>query len=257
MRIPASIRNKNPGAQEPGPSSRKFGSTSYETLRWTYKGKPQINKCATFPSHQHGAAAMFDLLHRKYTGKTVEKAIATWCGSYYAAGYVKALEAGGVKAGDVLTKKLIEDPAFAVPLVQAMAKVEAGKDYPISDEDWHEAHAMAFGGAVAPEFSPDNDVPSPGPDARLAAEVKEKAKIGVPVAVTAAGGAVAVQPVPPVPVGSVPVPPDLTPVAAWKTWGSEIGTIVSWGWGNPYLVGGCVAAVLAIWFGPAILRRFA
>lgn len=257
MRIPASIRNKNPGAMEPGASSKKFGATSYETLRWTYKGKPQINKCATFPSHQHGAAAMFDLLHRKYTGKTVESAIATWCGSYYAAGYVKALEAGGVKADDVLTKQLIENPAFAIPLAQAMAHVEAGKAYPITDEDWTEAHAMAFGGAVAPEFSPDNDIPSPGPNARMVAEVKEIAKVGVPVAVTVGTGAVAVQPVPPVSLPSVPVPPDLAPVAAWKTWGSEIGTIVAWGWGNPYLVGGCVAAVAAIWFGPALFRRFA
>lgn len=250
--VPASIRNKNPGAMEPGPSSRKFGSTSHERLRWTYAGRPAVNKCSTFPTHQHGAAAMFDLLHSKYTGKTVENAISTWCGSYYAAGYVKALEKGGVKASDVLTKALIKNPEFAIPLAQGMAKVEAGRDYPITDDEWREAHAMAFGGAVAPEFSPDNDVPSPGPDARMTAKVQEVAKVGVPVAVSVAGGAVAVQPVS---VPSVPVPPDLAPVVAWKSWGSEVGTLVTWGVGNPYLVGGCLAAVLAIWFAPAMLRR--
>ena len=40
------------------------------------------DKIATFPTHQHGAAAMFDLLARKYTGRTVETAIKTWCGGW-------------------------------------------------------------------------------------------------------------------------------------------------------------------------------
>lgn len=250
MRVPASIRNRNPGAQEPGPSSRKFGSTSYETLRWTYKGKPQTNKCATFPSHQHGAAAMFDLLHRRYTGMTVEKAITRWCGSYYAAGYVKALSSAGVTGDDKLTKEMVENPEFAIPLCKAMAVVEAGKVYPMDDAEWLEAHQMAFGGAVAPEFSPDNDVPSPGPDARLKAEAKEAAKVAVPVA-GVAGGVVATVPTP-----SVPVPPDLAPVSAWKSFGTEVGTLVSWGVANPLLVGAVVAALVGVWFGPAVLRRF-
>ncbi len=72
--VPASIRNKNPGAMEPGPSSKKFGSTSYETLQWTYKGKPAVNKCATFPTSHHGAAAMFDLLQdRGFEGLIVSE----------------------------------------------------------------------------------------------------------------------------------------------------------------------------------------
>lgn len=187
--VPASIRNKNPGAQEPGPSSRKFGSTSHEVLRWTYKGKPATNKIATFPTSQHGAAAMFHLLNRKYTGRSIEKAITKWCGGYYAGAYAKALEAhGGCKASDALTSELLQKPEFAIALCKAMARVEAGRDFPMSDDEWQEAHEMAFGGAVAPEFSPDNDVPSPGPNARLKAAINDK-KEAITLGVTLAGGA--------------------------------------------------------------------
>lgn len=215
MMIPASIRNKNPGAMEPGPSSKKFGSTAYETLRWTCKGKPAVNKCATFPTGQHGAAAMFDLLHRRYTGQTIEEAVGRWCGGYYAPAYVKALEAnGGVKATDMLTKELIGNPAFAVPLCRAMARVEAGKDFPLTDDEWLEAHALAFGGAVAPEFSPDNDVPSPGPNARRTAAIKDAApKVTIGGSVAAASTYVASN--------GLPTPPPqaadaAAKVGAWK-----------------------------------------
>ncbi len=74
--IPASIRNRNAGAQYPGPSARKFGSTGFETLR----SKDGVHKIATFPTHLHGAAALFDLLDRRYTGLTVEKAIGLGAG---------------------------------------------------------------------------------------------------------------------------------------------------------------------------------
>lgn len=189
---PASIRNKNPGAQEPGPSSRKFGSTTHEVLKWTYKGKPAVNKIATFPTNQHGAAAMFHLLNRKYTGRSIEKAIEKWCGGYYAGAYAKALEThGNCKASDTLTSDLVQDPEFAIALCKAMARVEAGRDYPMTDEEWAEAHEMAFGGAVAPEFTPDNDVPSPGPKARLKAAVNDK-KEAITLGGTLAGGVVKV-----------------------------------------------------------------
>lgn len=241
---PASIRNRNPGAQEPGPSSKRFGSASHEVLRWTYKGKPAVNKIATFPTSQHGAAAMFDLLNRKYTGKTVEKAIATWCGGYYAGTYAKALEAnGGVKPSDPLTKDLLNNPEFAIPLCKAMAKVEAGRDYPMTDDEWHEAHAMAFGAAVAPEFSPDNDVPSPGPAARMAAEIKEAAKVAIPAVTVAGGGAtVATQQAVPVKTAlpSIPAPPDVSQFSGWQSW---MDTVAGFG---KYMIANPVVAVLAV-----------
>lgn len=203
---PASIRNRNPGAQEPGPSSRKFGSTTHEVLKWTYKGKPATNKIATFPTSQNGAAAMFHLLNRKYTGRSIEKAIEKWCGGYYAGAYAKALEAhGNCKASDTLTSDLVQNPDFAIALCKAMARVEAGQDYPMTDEEWHEAHEMAFGNAAAPEFSPDNDVPSPGPNARAVATAKEIAKVAVPSGVVVGGGAT---------VATKPEAPKIDPKAA-------------------------------------------
>lgn len=212
--IPASIRNNNPGAQEPGPSSRKFGATSYETLKWTYKGKPATNKIATFPTSEHGAAAMFDLLHRSYTGLTIERAISRWCGGYYAKGYVSALSAADVKATDLLTKDLVKNPDFAIPLCKAMAVVEAGAVYPLSDEGWADAHRMAFGGAVAPEFSPDNDVPSPGPNARMVATAKDAAPKVVAGSVATTVAAYVTQNGIPAP--TAPITTSVQNVGAWK-----------------------------------------
>ncbi|NCV40076.1 MAG: hypothetical protein EBW11_05870, partial [Betaproteobacteria bacterium] len=104
--IPASIRNNNPGAMYPGPSARKFGSTSFETL----KSKDGTHKIATFSSSKHGAAAMFDLLARDYTGKTIEAVITRWCGGYYASTYLKVLQQkGGIEATDVLTRAMLLD----------------------------------------------------------------------------------------------------------------------------------------------------
>lgn len=185
---PASIRNKNPGAQYPGKSSKKFGSATYETLR----SKDGVHKIATFPTHEHGAAAQFDLLATAYTGMTIQAAIIKWCGGFYAKSYLGVLEAkAGITASSLLTKDLLADPAFAVPLAKAMAFQEAGQDYPMTDDDWLEAHQMAFGKvAAAPEFSASNDVPSPKPETRQAEAVKAVAKH--PVTVAAAGTAATV-----------------------------------------------------------------
>lgn len=253
MMVPASIRNRNPGAQEPGPSSKKFGSSTYEVLKWTYKGKPATNKIATFPTSQHGAAAMIDLLSRKYTGKTIEKAISTWCGGYYADAYAKALEAnGGVKAGDQLTVDLLKKPEFAVALCKAMARVEAGKDYPMTDEEWLAAHSMAFGSGAAPEFSPDNDVPSPGPNARLVAEIKDVAtKAAIPVVGTAgAGGAVAVnQSAPAIPATPTAI---LESATAWKGFSGQVIEFGTFAVSNPKSIVVIVIAGAAMWFGPKL-----
>lgn len=166
--IPASIRNNNPGAAYPGPSSRKFGSSSYETL----KSRDGVHKIATFPSSIQGAAAMFDLLARRYTGMTIEAAITKWCGAFYVSTYIKVLEAqGGVSRTDLLTKEFLADPSKAIPLAKAMALQEAGREYPMTDAEWQQAHACAFREPVAPAFAPDNDVPSPKPETRTAAAI--------------------------------------------------------------------------------------
>jgi len=56
-----------------------------------------------------------------------------------------------------------------------MAVQEAGRDYPMTDAEWRQAHGMAFPEAAPSEekapdtFSPDNDLPSPKPETRVAA----------------------------------------------------------------------------------------
>lgn len=169
---PASIRNNNPGAMYPGPSAKKFGSTSFETLR-SHDG---VHKIASFPTGIHGAAAQFDLLHAKYCGLTVQDAITKWCGAYYVSTYLKVLkDRAGVEANSELTQEMMRDPAVAIPLAKAMAWQEAGQEFPLSEQDWVEAHNMAFSGHVAPAWNPRNDVPSPRPETRWATTV-EKAK---------------------------------------------------------------------------------
>mgnify|MGYP005614703781 CR=1 FL=1 len=162
---PASIRNNNPGAMYPGKSAKKFGSRSFEVL----KSKDGVHKIATFPTPVHGAAAQFDLLHNSYCGMPLEKAITKWCGAYYVSTYLKVLEtSGGIKRTDVLTKEHMKDPKIAIPLARAMALQEAGRDFPMDDDDWEAAHSMAFSAGVAPAFSPDNDVPTPKQETRVA-----------------------------------------------------------------------------------------
>jgi hypothetical protein len=163
---PASIRNNNPGAQYPGKSAKKFGSTSYETLR----SKDGVHKIATFPTSTHGAAAQFDLLARVYTGMTLEKAVTKWCGNFYAPTYLKVLkDRADVTPETVLTKAMLADYEFAIPFAKAMAWQEAGCDFPMKDEDWLEAHQMAMGKeSAAPGWNPRNDVPTPKLETRRA-----------------------------------------------------------------------------------------
>ena len=216
---PASIRNNNPGAMEPGPSSKKFGATSYETLRWSFEGREKTNLIATFATPQHGAAAQFDLLERKYTGMPLQAAVTKWCGSYWAGDYAKALEAAcGIGATEMLTKELVRDHARAIPLAKAMAKVEAGRDYPLDDAGWLAGHSMAFAAALAPAPSPDNDVPYQKPEARVRETVATVGKV--------IGGIS----IPAVPVAATQ---NVVNAEAWQTIANQGAAVVKWGITSP------------------------
>ena len=184
--IPASIRNNNPGAMYPGPSAKKFGSKRFEVL----KSHDGTHKIACFDDPVHGAAAQFDLLASKaYTGRTVKEAIEKWCGGYYASTYLKVLEENsGVTKDSILTVDMIRNPGIAVPLAKAMALQEAGKSFPMDDGDWLKAHQLAFGVVLEPVatvaevkppvsevFTPENPLPSPKPETRVAA-MKEQSR---------------------------------------------------------------------------------
>lgn len=126
-RIPASIRNNNPGAMYPGPSARRFGSTSFETL----VSRDGTHKIATFMSPVQGAAAQFDLLGRSYCGMSVRDVIAKWCGGYYTGTYLQVLaRETGIQAEDELTLDMLRNPSIAVPIAKAMALQEAGSRSP-------------------------------------------------------------------------------------------------------------------------------
>lgn len=183
-RVPASIRNKNPGAQYPGAVSKRFGSTTYETL----KSKDGVHKIATFPTDAQGAAAMFYLLASPAYAdgkRTVREAITKWCGGYYVSTYLTVLEKkAGVTADTVLTRGMVCNPDIAIPLAQAMALQEAGQAYPMGDDEWAQAHTLALPtaaleavaavdppAAVAP--SPTNELPLSKPETRIAEAAKE------------------------------------------------------------------------------------
>lgn len=159
-RTPASIRNNNPGAMYPGPSARRFGSTSFETL----VSRDGTHKIATFMSPVQGAAAQFDLLARNYCGMSVKDAITKWCGDYYTSTYLDVLaRETGIRPEDELTPEMIRNASIAVPIAKAMALQEAGRPFPMSDAEWFDAHALAFPPAPATlrGWEPDNDMPTP------------------------------------------------------------------------------------------------
>ena len=210
--IPASIRNNNPGAMEPGFASKRFGSTTFETLKWTYedtktgKKTPKTNRCATFPSHQHGAAAMFVLLAegKPYRNKTIEDVVTTWCGGYWASDYLEHMyKETGLKQTSELTPERVRDPDVAIPICQAIARWERGKGWPVDQLDWSQwkvAHDMAFGDATAPAPTPENDVPFQKPEGARRDQINAALSLAGKVTTTgAAGTAVAAPLVPGVP----------------------------------------------------------
>ncbi len=250
---PASIRNRNPGAMEPGPSSKKFGSNSFETLKWTGPdGTPKTNRIATFSTDEHGAAAMFDLMDRSYTGKPLKDAVAKWCGGYWAADYAARVEAAsGLKATDILTKETLRDPAIAIPIVKAMAKVEAGREYPMADAGWQSGHRMAFREVWAPAPSPDNDVPFPKPEAVRREKVADLQRKGWLATIVASIGGGATH----VASNGVPAPPSsitdsVANIGAWKGLVSSVT-------GSPTMTAVAVflGVLSAFHFIPKLIRR--
>ena len=139
----ASIRNNNPGAMWPGPSSRKFGARSSQKLN---DGLGQGNKAATFPDAVSGASALFDLLNRRYTGMSVKDAVSKWSGGNNVNSYLNVLaKRGNINPNRMITPELLRDPQWALRFGRSMAFHEAGKPYPLSPEQWRLAHSEAFG----------------------------------------------------------------------------------------------------------------
>jgi hypothetical protein len=151
---PASIRYNNPGAQYPGASAKKFGTLGTEIIGGGHK-------IAVFDDPVKGAAAQFDLLDRGYTNMTVADAIRKWSGGNFSQPYAQYLTSNvpGLTLDTVLTPDKLRDPSFAVPFAKASASWEAGRPYPMTDEQWQNAHRLSFGGSAS---DPRNTTPSGG-----------------------------------------------------------------------------------------------
>jgi len=140
MAEPASIRYKNPGAQWPGPVSKKFGSTKHVVLK-----DGQNNKIAVFDTFEAGAAAQFYLWSTRYTGMTLEDAIKKWSGHNSSKSYADHMKKKvGISMSDLMTKKYLAGPD-GWKFMKAQAQWEAGKPYPMTDEQWKAGQELAFG----------------------------------------------------------------------------------------------------------------
>jgi hypothetical protein len=131
----------------PGPSAKKFGTTGTHTIGGGHK-------IAAFDDPVSGAAAQFDLLSRKYSGMRMKDAISMWSGGNFSPEYANYITSKtGMPADTVMTRELLADPAFAIPFARASAEWESGltkTGYPLSDEQWSNAHRMALGDTAAP-----------------------------------------------------------------------------------------------------------
>jgi len=139
----ASIRTNNPGAQWFGPIARQFGATGAEAL-------PGGNNAAIFDDPVNGAAAQFALWGKSYAGMPLSAAIAKWSGGNSSPAYAEFIQKQtGLSPDTVLTRDTLAGPQ-GLALAKAQARWEAGKEYPLSDDQWRTAQAKAFGGAAQP-----------------------------------------------------------------------------------------------------------
>jgi len=146
MTEPAAIRFNNPGAMwgKSNPIAAKWGSTGTTSLN---DGLGQGNNIAYFPTKVQGACAQFDLWRtsKNYRNKTLAAAISTWSGGNYVASYLKFLtdRVPGLTTGTVINEAFLRSPS-GIALMKAQAWHEAGKPYPMSDDEWKEAQRRGF-----------------------------------------------------------------------------------------------------------------
>lgn len=140
----ASIRYNNPGAMWGGNAiSRKWGETSHVTLN---DGLGQGNQIALFPNKVHGAAAQFDLWRtQRYNGKPLAVALKTWSGGNSWQQYTNFLTSRvpGLTPDTLITDDFLRGP-MGILMMKAQAWHEAGKPYPMSDTEWHQAQDACF-----------------------------------------------------------------------------------------------------------------
>lgn len=140
---PASIRSNNPGAMwgKGNPIATKWGATSTEALA---DGLGQGNNIAHFPTPVAGAAAQFDLWRMHYTGLTLKAAILKWSGGNWSQPYADFLVSHTkIALTDNVSSTLLAS-GQGLALMKYQAQWEAGKPYPLTDDQWAQAQAMVF-----------------------------------------------------------------------------------------------------------------
>lgn len=147
---PASIRFNNPGAMWGGNAiTKKWGETSHVVLN---DGLGQGNQIAVFPDKVHGACAQFDLWRtsKNYSNKPLATAIKTWSGGNSWQQYVSFLTSRvpGLTSTTIINDTFLSSPS-GIAFVKAQAWHEAGKVYPMTDDEWKQAQSMVFGGTVS------------------------------------------------------------------------------------------------------------
>ena len=132
--IPASIRTNNPGAMWYAGWQNKYGVLGKQNLN---DGLGQGNNIGMFPTPEAGAAAQFELLQR-YGAKDwdVRKAITTWSGGNSSDQYVNSVTNKMGLSPDTKLSAVMGDQASATSLAKYMAVQEAGKTYPMSNDQW-------------------------------------------------------------------------------------------------------------------------
>jgi hypothetical protein len=121
-RVPASIRFNNVGAQYPASWAKKFGMDGSGII-----GGGHL--IAHFPNPVAGAAANMYLLAKSYVGMPIGTAGVKWTGG-------NGFGVPGYDPHTILTRELLNDPAFMIPFLKAIGRREAGKDSPLTDDQW-------------------------------------------------------------------------------------------------------------------------
>lgn len=95
------------------------------------------------PDLVKNAASHFALLAQKYSGKPVGAAVDEWTKGHPGAQFIP--EKAGLTPETPITPELLKGQQ-GIALVKAMADLDAGGRAPLTDQQWVQAHQMAFGG---------------------------------------------------------------------------------------------------------------
>ena len=142
-RLPATIRNNNPGGMRPHEGAKRFGMTGSENLA-------DGNKIATFDSPKSGAAAMFGLLNGNlYNGKSLADVVKTWSGGNNSDAYLqKIVNETGLSPDTIIDANLLaSDEGLA--LTRSMSNHETGGNFPLDENGWKEAQTLGLGNKIA------------------------------------------------------------------------------------------------------------